>query len=113
MQPGGRALTVFFAVAALATGCTSPGIGGSSGGAPSSRPEPPRDASPEPPRGARPKPPESARSPFPTPEALEELGDSPEPVEIFSLDVHPVDEWTLAGPFPEKVGALPATDPGP
>lgn len=103
MQRGGHAWVVLLATAVMAAGCAAPGSERSSPDAVRSSTEPePVPVAPDP-----------APSPFPTPEVLEELGDAPEPVEIFGLDIHPVDEWTVEGPFPKQVGALPARDPGP
>ena len=101
MQRGGHALVVLLATAVLAAGCAAPGSERSSEVAVRSSTEPGLVA------------PDQAPSPFPSREELEELSDLPEPVEIFGLDIHPVDEWTLEGPFPEQVGALPATESGP
>lgn len=66
----------------------------------------PGPAPPERPGSPEAEPPE-ARGPFPAPEELDELGEAPAPEQVFALDVHPVERWRLAGPFPERVGALP------
>jgi hypothetical protein len=111
---------VSFVAAVLVAGCALPGQPpqASPGQPPQASPGQPPQASPgQPPQASPGQPPQASPrqgpSPFPTREALEELSDSPEPVEIFRLDIHPVDEWTLEGPFPEQVGALPSTDTGP
>lgn len=71
------------------------------GGVPSTRP------SPEP--GAPPV----LEGPFPTSDQLEELGAAPAPEDLFTLKVAAVEEWTLAGPFPERIGVLPHSDSTP
>ncbi len=48
---------------------------------------------------------------FPSPDELEKLGDEPTPENLFTLDVEPVDEWKLAGPFPEQMASIPYSDP--
>jgi hypothetical protein len=50
---------------------------------------------------------------FPSPGDLERLGEPPAAAELFTLDVQPVEEWKLEGPFPERVGALPHAEEGP
>lgn len=58
--------------------------------------------------GARP-----AERPFPTPSELDELGPGPRPADLFRTEVEDVGEWTLEGPFPERVEvvARPAGSP--
>lgn len=73
-----------------------PASGEPGGAAPAPAPAPSAEAEPR----------EGAGHGFPTPEQLEQLGDTPAP-DVFSPDVRPVDEWTLAGPFPAQVGAIP------
>ncbi len=51
-------------------------------------------------------------SQFPSPEELEKLGAAPPPSGLSTLDVRPVDEWELAGPFPERIEVEFWSDPG-
>jgi hypothetical protein len=44
---------------------------------------------------------------FPTPEELERLGEPPPAESLFDLDVRPVEEWRLAGPFPARIEDAP------
>lgn len=78
----------------------------------------PAAAAPQPP--AAPPLPSEAPAPgnggpsgFPTPDQLNELREAPAPQQVFTLDVNPVDEWSLVGPFPKRVGALPYGDDTP
>jgi hypothetical protein len=50
---------------------------------------------------------------FPSPEALVELGEAPVPADLFDRDVKDVDGWRLAGPFPERLEAVPYRETGP
>jgi len=50
---------------------------------------------------------------FPRPEALAELGETAVPADLFDRDVKDVDAWQLAGPFPERLEAVPWREPGP
>jgi hypothetical protein len=69
-------------------------------------PEPSREAEqPVPDSGVR------HESAFPSPQELEDLGDAPVPEDLFSLDVRVLDSWRLEGPFPERVGATPYSEP--
>lgn len=89
------AAVVLILVLGACAGCAGSGQPpGASGGSASGSTGPGAPAEPE-------------TGPFPSPEQLEELGDSPFPESIFALDVETVDRWALAGPFPEQVGALP------
>ena len=92
----------------FAAGCAAPGGGGSPAEAVTQGDARGSDA---PARGPSTDSPADAPGAFPTPGALDAISDAPEPVEIFSLDVHPVQEWKLEGPFPDRIGALPAQDP--
>jgi hypothetical protein len=67
----------------------------------------------ETPGGAGAKKPASETGSFPTPEALAQLGEAPVPENLFDLDVQDVESWQLAGPFPERIEAVPYTEPGP
>ncbi len=55
----------------------------------------------------------SGGKPFPSPEELEQLGDTPLPATVFALDVRQVSEWQLAGPFPERVETAAYSDGSP
>ncbi len=50
---------------------------------------------------------------FPSQEQIDQLRDAPPPGHVLQLDARPVDEWRLAGPFPERVGAIPYSDDTP
>jgi hypothetical protein len=50
-------------------------------------------------------------SPFPTPERLEDLMESPLPEGAFRREVADVEAWTLEGPFPNVVAAAPYREP--
>ncbi len=49
---------------------------------------------------------------FPSPQELAQLGDAPVPENLFDLDVRDVESWQLSGPFPERIEALPYSEPG-
>jgi len=49
---------------------------------------------------------------FPSPQELVELGEAPVPENLFDLDVRDVENWQLSGPFPERIEALPYSEPG-
>jgi len=42
---------------------------------------------------------------FPSPRQLSQVGGGPVPEDLFDLDVHDVETWKLAGPFPERIEA--------
>jgi hypothetical protein len=70
-------------------------------------------AAPTPPSQPNAEPPPPRAGGFPTPEELGQLGEQPVPENLFGLDVRPVDEWRLAGPFPAQVGAAAWVGEGP
>lgn len=65
-------------------------------------------AVPEPPGAGNAPPP---GSPFPSPQRLDDLKQTPLPERLFAQDVATVEEWTLTGPFPDVVAAVPYRDP--
>jgi hypothetical protein len=50
---------------------------------------------------------------FPSPSELEELAEAPPPAADLEVEVRDVERWTLAGPFPEAVGAAAFDDASP
>jgi len=56
-------------------------------------------------------PPQAGRSPFPTPERLEDLTETPLPKGAFDRSVAAVDSWTLEGPFPNVSAAAAYREP--
>lgn len=80
----GAALAAAVVVCTVVNGCaaTAPAV---------RRPAPPRDP-----------------GPFPTRAALESLEPVTEPEALRELEIPMVDQWELAGPFPERIGLVPA-----
>jgi hypothetical protein len=101
---GARALPSLLSIAALAA-CAAPSRApGHAAGVPAGQAGPQASADPA---GAVVETPASGGGAFPSPEALAELGGAPIPEELFDLDVHDVESWQLAGPFPERIEAVP------
>jgi hypothetical protein len=50
-------------------------------------------------------------SPFPTPERLEDLTETPLPEGAFDRELADVESWTLEGPFPNVLAAAPYREP--
>lgn len=101
-------------LAACVGGASGPGAAGDpADAAPRATRQPPRKQGPATP--AAPAAPKTAAEGggFPSPQELAQLGDAPVPENLFDLDVRDLESWQLAGPFPQRIEALPYTGSGP
>lgn len=115
-----RATLALVASAALSVcigGCTGTGAGApamdpGTAAAPTPQDAPRKGASAAPPAAVEAKPVAEGGA-FPSPKELAQLGEAPVPENLFDLDVHDLESWQLAGPFPERIEAVSYTEAGP
>jgi hypothetical protein len=75
--------------------------------------QPPRKGASAKPRTAVEARPAAEGGAFPSPKELAQLGEAPVPENLFDLDVRDLESWQLAGPFPQRIEAVPYTEAGP
>ena len=113
----GLALVASASLSACLGGASGTGVHGAAGdpaaAAAAASPNPPRTDSGAEPETAVEAKPAAEGAAFPSPKELAQLGEAPVPENLFDLDVRDLESWQLAGPFPQRIEAVPYTEAGP